>query len=41
MNLIAAAIQSKKKVRAGMATIDEMNDPAKHFDNRSMIAIGG
>lgn len=41
MNLIEAAIQSKKKVRAGMATIDEMNDPAKHFDNRSMIAIGG
>ncbi|RXM43219.1 GTP 3',8-cyclase MoaA [Flavobacterium sp. YO64] len=41
MNLIAAAIQSKNKVRAGMATIDEMNDPAKHFDNRSMIAIGG
>ncbi|MFH6934978.1 GTP 3',8-cyclase MoaA [Flavobacterium sp. FlaQc-30] len=41
MNLIETAIQSKKKVRAGMATIDEMNDPAKHFDNRSMIAIGG
>lgn len=41
MNLIETAIQSKKKVRAGMVTIDEMNDPAKHFDNRSMIAIGG
>ncbi|WP_017495979.1 GTP 3',8-cyclase MoaA [Flavobacterium sp. WG21] len=40
-NLISAAVQSKKKVRAGMVTIDEMNDPAKHFDNRSMIAIGG
>ncbi|MEG0848538.1 GTP 3',8-cyclase MoaA [Flavobacterium plurextorum] len=41
MNLIETSIQSKKKVRAGMVTIDEMNDPAKHFDNRSMIAIGG
>ena len=41
MNLIETSIRSKKKVRAGMATIDEMNDPAKHFDNRSMIAIGG
>ncbi|SHH05780.1 GTP 3',8-cyclase MoaA [Flavobacterium defluvii] len=40
-NLIAQSVQSKKKVRAGMVTIDEMNDPAKHFDNRSMIAIGG
>ncbi len=40
-DLISAAVQSKKKVRAGMVTMDEMNDPAKHFDNRSMIAIGG
>jgi cyclic pyranopterin phosphate synthase len=40
-NLISASIQNKKKVRAGMVTIDEMDDPAKHFDNRSMIAIGG
>lgn len=40
-NLIADSIQNKKKVRAGMVTINEMNDPAKHFDNRSMIAIGG
>jgi len=40
-NLISESIQNKKKVRAGMVTIDEMNDPAKHFDNRSMIAIGG
>ncbi|MHC0441551.1 GTP 3',8-cyclase MoaA [Flavobacterium sp. 3-210] len=39
--LISASIQNKKKVRAGMVTIDEMDDPAKHFDNRSMIAIGG
>ncbi|MTH15436.1 GTP 3',8-cyclase MoaA [Flavobacterium sp. LC2016-01] len=40
-DLISQAVQNKKKVRAGMVTIDEMDDPAKHFDNRSMIAIGG
>lgn len=40
-DLISSSIQSKKKVRAGMVTIDEMDDPKKHFDNRSMIAIGG
>lgn len=40
-DLISESIQNKKKVRAGMVTIDEMNDPKKHFDNRSMIAIGG
>ncbi|WP_163410447.1 GTP 3',8-cyclase MoaA [Flavobacterium ajazii] len=39
--LISQSVQNKKKVRAGMVTISEMNDPAKHFDNRSMIAIGG
>lgn len=39
--LISESIQNKKKVRAGMVTIDEMDDPKKHFDNRSMIAIGG
>ena len=40
-NLISESIQNKKKVRAGMVTMDEMDDPKKHFDNRSMIAIGG
>ncbi|WP_433832295.1 GTP 3',8-cyclase MoaA [Flavobacterium anhuiense] len=40
-DLIAQSIQNKKKVRAGMASVSEMDDPAKHFDNRSMIAIGG
>lgn len=39
--LISATIKSKKKVRAGMVTIEEMDDPKLHFDNRSMIAIGG
>ena len=39
--LISKSIQAKKKVRAGMVTISEMDDPALHFDNRSMITIGG
>lgn len=40
-NLISESIKNKKKVRAGMVTISEMDDPNLHFDNRSMIAIGG
>lgn len=40
-NLISESIKNKKKVRAGMVSIKEMDDPALHFDNRSMIAIGG
>jgi molybdenum cofactor biosynthesis protein A len=40
-NLIGDAVKSKKKIRAGMVTIAEMDDPSLHFDNRSMIAIGG
>lgn len=40
-NLISESIKNKKKVRAGMVTISEMDDPALHFDNRSMITIGG
>lgn len=40
-NLISESIKNKKKVRAGMVTIEEMDDPNLHFDNRSMIAIGG
>ncbi|KQO25000.1 cyclic pyranopterin phosphate synthase MoaA [Flavobacterium sp. Leaf82] len=40
-NLISDSVKSKKKVRAGMVTIEEMDDPSLHFDNRSMIAIGG
>ncbi|MEO8238179.1 MAG: GTP 3',8-cyclase MoaA [Flavobacterium sp.] len=39
--LISTSIKNKKKVRAGMVTVSEMDDPALHFDNRSMIAIGG
>ncbi|MBB4802021.1 cyclic pyranopterin phosphate synthase [Flavobacterium nitrogenifigens] len=40
-DLISNSIQNKKKVRAGMSTVNEINDPTLHFDNRSMIAIGG
>lgn len=40
-NLISESIQNKKKVRAGMVSVSEINDPTLHFDNRSMIAIGG
>ena len=40
-DLISQSIKNKKKVRAGMVTVSEMDDPALHFDNRSMIAIGG
>ncbi|PXY40943.1 GTP 3',8-cyclase MoaA [Flavobacterium cheongpyeongense] len=39
--LISVSVKSKKKVRSGMVTIAEMDDPNLHFDNRSMIAIGG
>ena len=39
--LISESIKNKKKVRAGMVTVSEMDDPMLHFDNRSMIAIGG
>ena len=39
--LIAAALHHKKKVRAGMETIDAMDNPILNQDNRSMIAIGG
>jgi len=40
-NLISESIKSKKKIRSGMVSISEMDDPKLHFDNRSMIAIGG
>ncbi len=40
-DLIAFAIQNKKKVRAGMTTIADVNNPVLNQDNRSMIAIGG
>jgi molybdenum cofactor biosynthesis protein A len=39
--IIAKTMQSKLQKRAGMNTHEEMNNPQNHFDNRSMIAIGG
>ena len=40
-DLIDFSIKNKKKVRAGMNTIDDINNPILNLDNRSMIAIGG
>ncbi|MEL1241351.1 GTP 3',8-cyclase MoaA [Flavobacterium flavipallidum] len=40
-NIIALAIKNKKKVRAGMATPEDVDNPVLNQDNRSMIAIGG
>lgn len=40
-DLISESIQNKKKVRAGMSTVNEIDNPILHSDNRSMIAIGG
>ena len=40
-NSIASAIKNKKKVRAGMTTVEEVDNPVLNQDNRSMIAIGG
>jgi cyclic pyranopterin phosphate synthase len=39
--LISTSIKNKKKIRSGMVTVSEMDNPSLHFDNRSMIAIGG
>lgn len=40
-NVIASAIKNKKKIRAGMNTIADVDNPVLNQDNRSMIAIGG
>lgn len=39
--IIASAIKNKKKVRAGMTTLEDVDNPVLNQDNRSMIAIGG
>jgi molybdenum cofactor biosynthesis protein A len=39
--LIAFGIKNKKRVRAGMTTIEDVNNPTLNQDNRSMITIGG
>lgn len=40
-DLIGFSIKNKKKMRAGMDTIEAVNNPTLNQDNRSMIAIGG
>ncbi len=40
-DLIDFSIKNKKKMRAGMNTFDDINNPVLNLDNRSMIAIGG
>ena len=40
-DLIGFAIANKKKIRSGMTTFDDINNPVLNSDNRSMIAIGG
>ncbi len=40
-DLISLSIKNKKKIRAGMDTIEAVNNPILNQDNRSMIAIGG
>jgi len=40
-NIIASAIKKKKKIRAGMTTLEDVDNPVLNQDNRSMIAIGG
>ncbi len=39
--VIKKAIQSKRKIRNGMDTLDKFNQPELHSNNRSMITIGG
>lgn len=39
--IIGTAIKDKKKIRAGMTTIEDVDNPVLNQDNRSMIAIGG
>lgn len=39
--IIQKAVQSKFKVRGGMDTLDKLESPDLHSNNRSMIAIGG
>ncbi len=39
--LIVKTIQTKKATRAGLNTMADLNDPSRHEQNRSMVAIGG
>lgn len=39
--VIATAVQSKKKIRNGLNSLEAFTDTDNHLHNRSMIAIGG
>ena len=39
--IIQKAIQSKFEIRGGMDTLEKLEEPKLHSQNRSMIAIGG
>jgi cyclic pyranopterin phosphate synthase len=39
--IIKKAVQAKLKVRGGMDTLDKLQEPKFHNQNRSMITIGG
>ncbi len=39
--IIQKAIQAKFKIRGGMDTLEKLQEPTLHSQNRSMIAIGG
>jgi len=39
--IIQKAVQAKLKVRGGMDTLDKLQEPKLHNQNRSMITIGG
>jgi cyclic pyranopterin phosphate synthase len=39
--MIQKAIQAKFKIRGGMDTMEKLEQPDLHSNNRSMIAIGG
>lgn len=39
--IIAKAMLAKKKLRGGMDTLEKLNKPELHSNNRSMITIGG
>lgn len=40
-DLIRFSIKNKKKIRAGMNSSEDINNPVLNLENRSMIAIGG
>ncbi|WP_166965194.1 GTP 3',8-cyclase MoaA [Yeosuana marina] len=39
--IIQKAVQNKLKVRGGMDTLEKLQEPKRHNNNRSMITIGG